>query len=406
MDLNSVLENIEASRDDIITVMSEMIAIPALAPENGGSGEGKRADMLQRCLIGYDSIVRVDVPDENDPSCMRANILAKKNGREEGTVWIVAHMDTVPVSESEVWDTDPYTAVVKDGKIYGRGTEDNGQAILSALFASKFIPAGILKKKSLGIALVADEETTSRMGISYLLDRGYFSEKDVFIVPDWGSPGGTMIDVAEKNLIWLNFEVFGRATHGSTPNKGLNAFRVGTFFLAELMSKFAKEFCEQNPLFEPSTSTFEPTKNEITVPNVNTIPGKYEFCMDIRTIPAHTLDDVVKSAKALAKEYERRTGATIKVSEVQRHMSGKVSSVTGDTYKALTESIESVIGIKPKAIGVGGATCANFFRQRGYDAYVWEYGGGTLHGPNEHVYIDSIVIDAKVFATLFFKLCV
>lgn len=406
MDLKSVLANIEASRDDIVAVMSEMIAIPALAPENGGVGEGARADMLQRCLVGYDSIQRIDVPDEVDPDCMRANILAKKNGKEEGTVWIVAHMDTVPVADSEIWDTDPFTAVVKDGKIYGRGTEDNGQAILSAMFASKFIPSDILSRKSIGIAYVADEETSSRMGISYLLDQGHFSDKDVFIVPDWGSPNGTLVDVAEKNLVWLKFEVMGKTTHGSTPNKGLNAFRVGTYFLAELMSKFSREFCDSDPLFEPAVSTFEPTKNEITVPNVNTVPGKYEFYMDIRVIPKYALEDVIVSARDLAKEYERRTGARIVVSEIQRHSSGRASSTENSTYKALSDSIHSVTGIRPKPVGVGGATCANFFRQRGYDAYVWEFGGGTLHGPNEHVPIESIVIDAKVFATLFYKLCV
>ena len=40
------------------------------------------------------------------------------------------------------------------------------------------------------------------------------------------------------------------------------------------------------------------------------------------------------------------------------------------------------------------------------NAYVWESEGGSLHQPNEFVKIDSIITDAKVFATLFYKLCV
>ncbi|MFA6951553.1 MAG: acetylornithine deacetylase, partial [Candidatus Methanomethylophilaceae archaeon] len=62
MELNAVLENIDASRDDITKVMTEMIGIPAMSPEIGGNGESKRADMLQRCLVGYDSVQRIDVP--------------------------------------------------------------------------------------------------------------------------------------------------------------------------------------------------------------------------------------------------------------------------------------------------------------------------------------------------------
>ena len=128
--------------------------------------------------------------------------------------------------------------------------------------------------------------------------------------------------------------------------------------------------------------------------------------MDIRVIPKYDLDDIKASVVELSREYERRTGAHIHVTEVQRHKSGKMSSTDSEIFVALSDSIEPVVGVRPKAIGVGGATCANFFRERGYDAYVWEYGGGTLHGPNEYVPIDSIVIDAKVFATLLYKLCV
>lgn len=244
------------------------------------------------------------------------------------------------------------------------------------------------------------------MGIGYLLEHGYFSPDDVFLVPDWGSPEGSMIDIAEKSLIWLKFEVIGKTTHGSTPNKGQNAFRVGTYFLSELMSKFAREFNDTDDLFDPAISTFEPTKCEVTSENVNTIPGKFVFYMDIRVIPKYSPDDILAAANEMAKEYERRTGIRIVVTDVLRHTSGKVSSTETEVYKALCDSVESVIGKRPTATGVGGATCANFFRAKGYDAYVWEYGGGTLHAPNEYVVIDSIIKDAKVFATLFYKLCV
>ncbi|MDR2698824.1 MAG: M20/M25/M40 family metallo-hydrolase, partial [Candidatus Methanoplasma sp.] len=120
MELERILEKIEGSREDMVRVMSDMIRIPALAPINGGEGEGRRADMLAGCLEGYDSVVRVDVPDDHDPSVMRPNLLAKKNGKGKGTVWIVAHIDTVPANDLQDWDTDPFEPVVKDGRIYGR----------------------------------------------------------------------------------------------------------------------------------------------------------------------------------------------------------------------------------------------------------------------------------------------
>jgi succinyl-diaminopimelate desuccinylase len=406
MDLEAVLEKIDGSRADIVKEMVDMIRIPAIAPVNGGRGEGERADHLVSRLQGYDSIERIDVPDDTDPSVTRPNILARKNGKEEGTVWIVAHMDTVPVGDLDDWESPPFEPRIENGRIYGRGTEDNGQAVISSMFASKFIEGKDLKKRSIGIAYVADEETTSAMGIAYLLDRGYFSEKDVFIVPDWGSPGGKHIEVAEKNLIWLNFEVSGRSTHGSTPDKGVNALRASSHLIVELEKEFAKEFPGCDPMFMPPRSTFEPTRSIATVENVNTVPGYHEFSMDIRLLPEYDMDDVVITARRAASCISEKYGADISVVEIQRHRSGRQSSTEDPAYLALRDSVKYVTGSEPTSVGVGGATCANFFRAKGYNAYVWETGGGTLHTPNEYVVIEDIVTDAKVFATLFYKLCV
>jgi acetylornithine deacetylase or succinyl-diaminopimelate desuccinylase len=406
MELSAILKKIEMSEKDIVDMMCEMIRIPALAPINGGDGEGRRADMLMDHLEGYDEIIREEVPDDIDPSVMRPNILARKKGKGKGTVWIVAHTDTVPAGDIDDWETDPFEPVVKNGRIYGRGTEDNGQAIISAMFASKFIPKEELKGRSIGIAYVADEETSSKMGIEYLIRKGYFSKDDVFIVPDWGSPGGELIDVSEKNLIWPQFDIVGKSVHGSTPGAGINAFKVGIKFLADLLETFETEYPDKDPLFEPPESTFEPTKSDQTVLNVNTIPGNYSFSMDIRPLPKYSPDQILETVKRVAKKHEGESGAEIGISEIQRHISGKMSATEGPVFEALMESIESIIGKRPRPIGVGGATCANFFRLEGYDAYVWECGGGTLHGPNEYVEIQNIMTDAKVFATLFYKLCV
>lgn len=403
--LAEIIDEIDASVDDIVRTMIEMIRFPALAPVNGGDGEGRKADYLMTQLKGFDSVERVDVPDNTDPSVMRPNILARKNGRKKGTVWVVAHMDVVPAGDPELWDTPPFDPVYKDGKVYGRGTEDNGQSIISSMFASRFLLDQELNGMSLGVAYVADEETTSLMGIEYLLDHGYFTEDDVIIVPDWGSPGGSEIELSEKHLVWLHFDIEGKTTHGSTPDQGINAFRVSTFFLADLMRELERDFCQKDDIYLPHMSTFEPTKRPATVENVNTIPGHDEFSMDIRLLPAYSIDDVIDTARRVAARHEEETGARITVTEIQRHTAGMPSSKDTEGYRALSEAITEVTGNVPMAVGVGGGTCANFFRQRGLNAYVWQCGGGTLHAPNEHVVIDNLMTDAKVFATMYYKLC-
>ncbi len=405
MDIETVHRKIESSEKEIIELMSDIIRVPAIAPASGGDGESARADVLMKYFQSFDEVQRIDVSDLYDSNYTRSNILAKMKGQGDGTLWFVAHIDTVPIGNIEDWKTDPFNPTIIDGKIYGRGTEDNGQALVSSLIAANSIPREFIKGRSLGLAFVADEEMTSETGIIHLIKNGYFGKDDVFIVPDWGSEGGELIEIAEKNLIWLKFKITGKSAHGSTPEKGINAFKIGCEFLVELISKLNSEFGDINDGFVPPISTFEPTKAPKTVDNVNTIPGYYEFSVDMRLIPEHEVDNVKKFCEDLANNFSKFKGVCIDVEELQRHASAVTSSCETELYKALSESIQEVQGIVPKGLGIGGATCANFFRLEGFDALVWENGGGTLHGPNEYVEIDNIIKDAKVFATLIHKMC-
>ena len=404
--LSEILKNIDSSRNDMIADMTDMIRIPAIGPLNGGKGEGNRADRVTEFLKGFDSVERIDVKDIHDNTVMRPNILARKNGRGKGTVWIISHLDTVLPGDLDEWRTPPYEPVVKDNRIYGLGTEDNGQAIISSIYAAKFFGQGKLSKRSIGLAIVADEETTSAMGIEYLINAGLFGPDDVFVVPDWGVPGGTMVEVAEKHLVWLKFAVEGKQTHGSTPQKGLNAYRVSTKMLVDILDRLEKRYPGSDDIFRPSVSTFEPTKSIATVGNVNTIPGYHEFWLDIRLLPMYDPDELVAFAKDVGEEWEKATGAKITVAVEQRTRSGRPSDTSCKEFAALRDSISSVIGKEPETVGVGGGTCANFFRLAGYNAYVWQCGGGSLHQPNEYCDLDNLATDAKVFATLFYKLCV
>ncbi len=240
--LDAIIQKIESSEKEIIDTMIGMIRIPALSPVNGGVGESEKADYIERHLSGYDEVVRVDVPDRSNPDILRSNILARKLGCKPGTVWIVAHIDVVPAGDPSLWDNPPYDPKYIKGRVYGRGTEDNGQSVISSMFASRYFESGTLSGMSIGVCYVADEETTSEYGIEYLLDHGYFTEDDVIIVPDWGSPNGSMIEVTEKSSIWIRVCVHGATTHGSTPHLGINAYRLSTNLLHDLLDTFPREF--------------------------------------------------------------------------------------------------------------------------------------------------------------------
>jgi succinyl-diaminopimelate desuccinylase len=69
--------------------------------------------------------------------------------------------------------------------------------------------------------------------------------------------------------------------------------------------------------------------------------------------------------------------------------------------KRLAKAIETVRGVKPKPVGIGGGTCANPFRREGIEAAVWSTVYETAHDANEYCVISDLVSDAKVYALLF-----
>jgi succinyl-diaminopimelate desuccinylase len=66
----------------------------------------------------------------------------------------------------------------------------------------------------------------------------------------------------------------------------------------------------------------------------------------------------------------------------------------------LTEAIKKLRGVEPKIGGIGGGTCAAFFRKIDVPAVVWSTIDETAHQPNEYTKIENIVNDAKIFAFL------
>ncbi len=394
--MDELLGIVEGFREDMVRVMCDLIGFRAVGPDSGGEGELDKAEYLMTLLEGFE-VERYDAKDERAKGGVRPNIVARVEGESERTVWIVSHMDVVPEGDPSLWKHPPFEAVVEDGKIYGRGAEDNNQAIVSSLFAGKAILKYGKPKLSFGLAFVSDEETGSRYGIQHLLKRNVFKEGDLIVVPDAGNERGDEIEIAEKSILWLRFKVHGIQSHASTPK--LNACRRAMEFLLELDRILHERFDAENELFNPPYSTFEPTKREKNVDNVNTIPGLDVSYMDCRILPEYDVDEVLRVVDEVKAEFERRDGKPIEVEVVQR-MSSPPTPENSEVVLRLKKAIKIARGVDARVVGIGGNTCASFFRRKGFHTAVWATFVGNAHKPNEYCLIDNLVNDAKVFAIL------
>ncbi len=398
-----VLELVEEAREDMVKTLCDLIKLRAIPPEYGGEGEFEKAEYLMKYLDGFDYVERFDVEDERVKAGVRPNIVGKIKGALDRTIWIVAHLDVVPEGDERLWKTPPFEGVVKDGKIYGRGSEDNGQSVVSSLYAARaIIESGLTPKYSLGIAYVADEETGSNYGIKHLLDQGIFSKDDMFVIPDVGTPKGDRIEIAEKSIMWLKFTVYGEQSHASLPT-GANASRRAMKFILDLDEKLHSKFNATNDLFVPPYSTFEPTKREKNVDNINTIPGLDVSYMDCRIIPEYDPDEVLEYIEDIRLFHQMRENGKIDVEVVQK-VSSPPTPETAQIVQKLKRTIEQLRGITPQVYGIGGNTCASFFRRAGYiETAAWCTADGVAHQANEYCVIDNMVEDAKVFASLAFE---
>ncbi len=398
---------IEQFRDEMVDLQVRLCAIPAIAPASGGEGEARKAEFLEGWLKqnGFRDVTVIKAPDLDAPSGYRPNILAYAKGSSSArTVWVMTHTDIVPPGEPSLWRGDPYKAWIEHGRVHGRGVEDNQQDMVASLFAVKALLAeGIVPASDIGIALVADEETGSDKGIAHVLqNHKAFRKQDLIIVPDAGDEHGTMIEVAEKSILWLKFITFGKQAHGSTPEKGINSFKAASFLITELQ-KLYKIYPGKDKLFDPPISTFEPTKKEANVPNVNTIPGEDVFYMDSRILPQVKVPEVMRAIKQAAAGIEKKFKVKIRIQTQQKAIAAPPTPAEAPVVLALRRAVKDVYGCDARAMGIGGGTVAALFRRAGFYAACWSKLDETAHQPNEYCIIDNMVGDAKVFAHIFMQ---
>jgi succinyl-diaminopimelate desuccinylase len=351
-----VSEEIGELRSDMIDFQKSISKIPALSPTSGGTGEWDKVMFIKDYLQGRSitNIEQIDAPDPEAKNGKRPSLIVRFPGKSsERTIWIMSHTDVVPEGDLKKWDSDPWEVIEKDGKLYGRGTEDNQQSLTSSLFTA--------------IAF-------SKLNIK-----------------------PTQIEMAEKGIVWIKFSTKGKQCHASTPEAGINAFKAASNLVVKLQ-KLYDIFNDRDEVFEPPICTFEPTKKDANVPNVNTIPGDDIFYLDCRLLPSYKVDQLLKEIRKICDEVEQEHQVKIDFETTQQEDAAPATPVDSPVVQNLTKAIKAVYQVDAVPMGIGGGTVAAVFRRNGFWAAVWSKIDDTCHQPNEYCVIDNMVNDAIVFA--------
>ena len=404
-----VIQWINERKEEVVEIYKSILRIPALAPKNGGDGEWDKAQKIIEIITAWgwkDWLEVVEVPDPKAKNQSRPNLIITYNPENLSSPAIisVSHMDIVPVGDLTEWDHDPFDPLVKDGKLFGRGTEDNGQGLICSLYGLKcIVDLKLTIANPIKVVIVADEELGSTYGIRPLVEQNRFSADDIVVVPDAGVKSGLEIEVAEKKPFQVHIITEGHQGHAARPNDALNTQPVANALASRLYEELHTRFTESDPLFYPPVSTFEPTKRVNNVENTNTLPGRDEQWWDCRLLPDAPVEEIKKVFLTTAAEIEKKWNAKITVNIRTRDI--KIPTINADTQvvQRMQKAIGTMIEGKTTLVGIGGGTCAAFFRMAGIKAIVWGHMDHTAHETNEYCVVENLYTDIAIFTAFFME---
>ena len=214
----------EELQSEAVSICQTLIRIPSV---NYGEGKGDEAAVAAKVVellleVGIESKIYESAPG-------RCNVIAHIKGEDEQRPGLVVHghLDVVPAN-AEDWSVDPFSAVIKDEMIWGRGAVDmkNMDAMIIAIFRL-WAKKGIKPPRNIVLAFFADEEAGSLFGSRWMVAQHpevfkgcseAISEVGGFSVTVAGDKRLYFIEAAQKGIHWMKLSASGRAGHGSMMN--------------------------------------------------------------------------------------------------------------------------------------------------------------------------------------------
>jgi len=270
--------------NEIVSLTREIVRCPSVNPEPDTE---KCATIISNRL--NENGIDAKIIEGKKGVC---NVVAGLIGRKKGKVLLLnGHMDVVAPGEG--WTVDPFGGDIKDGKIYGRGTCDMKSGISSMMAALiGFKRSGKSFDGEIIFMAVGDEETGSRYGTRYLLEKKIGREADFAIVSE---PTSLAVELGNRGLRWFDICVTGKACHAGRPHLGVNAIDY-TARLVEAIQSFSFTHKDDNfELSKPSMSvTLIDGGNQ-----VNVIPNRCRLSVDRRMLPGETTESVMAELKKM-----------------------------------------------------------------------------------------------------------
>lgn len=272
--------NTKTATAEAISFIKELIASRSLSGE-----EDDVANLIQKHLETSGFTVETDD---------YGNVIGQIKGNRPGATFLFdGHMDTVPVPDPTLWHTDPFSPIVKDNRLYGRGTSDMKSAIGTFLTAADaFLSehgtdfSGTLAFS--GIVMEECFEGIAARNVSRIV------KPDLVMI---GEASDCNVKISQRGRAEIRLEVFGKPAHSSNPDKGINA----VYKISDLISEIRNIKPPVHPFMGKGILELTDIKS-IPYPGASVVP---EYCFatyDRRLLVNETEESVLAPLKSLLEE--------------------------------------------------------------------------------------------------------
>ncbi len=315
------------------------------------------------------------------------NLFIYKKFGEGEHLCFAGHVDVVPAGEG--WDTDPYTAVEKDGYIYGRGAQDMKSGL------SAFIQAVHDTKAfngTLSMLLTSDEEGPAKNGtvkvLEVLKEKNLMPDACIVAEPTCEQVFGDAMKVGRRGSINGVIEKIGKQGHAAYPEKATNPIHK----VAKVLHHMAGvNLDEGDEYFSPSQFVVTDIRAGMEVTNVT--PGKLKLMFNVRNSTKTSKEDI----EEFVHKYFSEMNYTLTLDQSAYPF---VTDANTHIVRSLDAAIEKVTGIKPKHSTAGGTSDARFIAPCGVDVVEFGVKNDTIHAPNERTSKEEVQKLYEVFREL------
>lgn len=369
--------------------LKELVSINSVNPQFEGPGEAAYADYLeQRCTLKGIKNTRVNILPGRDNLIMEARC-----GHEDNVLLFESHMDVVSVQGMEA----PFDPVIRDGKLWGRGSCDTKATMAGMLYALEYAAAHPDEFAcDIVLAATIDEEHgfAGALHLAQHLDQINGTVTGAVI----GEPTEMQVVIAHKGVCRITVETDGKAAHTAVPELGTNAISA----MRKVLSFFEDHYFPQlekmnHPLCGKATGVVSMINGGV---QINMVPPSCSIDIDRRVLPGENSTEVLQDIKTQLAQYLKGQNIAYEVRPLL--LDAALNTAPDAAISKAAARTASELHISPDLVGVPYGTDASKLQHEAALPGI-VFGPGTInvaHTPHEFVPIDEVEKAAEFYLQL------